>query len=114
LIEVPFLVITLDEIEIASLERVGMSKKSFDMTIVFKVGYPPASPSGPPPRLAHCCFCCASNAPASLTLGLSLPSAWECWPPPFFEKSFSRGRGPQPEQIQSAQLSQHVTTLSPL
>lgn len=37
LIEVPFLVVTLDEIEIVSLERVGMSKKSFDMTIVFKV-----------------------------------------------------------------------------
>lgn len=108
LIEVPFLVITLDEIEIASLERVGMSKKSFDMTVVFKVG-------PPPPLLPHCCFCCASNAPASLTLGLGLPSAWECWPAPFFfEKIFSRGRGPQPEQIQSAQLSQHVTTLSPL
>lgn len=36
LIETPFLVITLSEIEIVNLERVGFGQKNFDMTIVFK------------------------------------------------------------------------------
>ncbi|XXG47026.1 hypothetical protein AAC387_Pa02g1738 [Persea americana] len=36
LIETPFLVITLSEIEIVNLERVGLGQKNFDMTIVFK------------------------------------------------------------------------------
>ncbi|KAG9151828.1 hypothetical protein Leryth_002106 [Lithospermum erythrorhizon] len=36
LIEMPFVVITLGEIEIVNLERVGMGQKNFDMTIVFK------------------------------------------------------------------------------
>ncbi|XP_021734526.1 FACT complex subunit SPT16-like [Chenopodium quinoa] len=36
LIETPFLVITLSEIEIVNLERVGFGQKNFDMTIIFK------------------------------------------------------------------------------
>ncbi|XP_057979324.1 FACT complex subunit SPT16-like [Malania oleifera] len=36
LIETPFLVITLSEIEIVNLERVGLGQKNFDMTVVFK------------------------------------------------------------------------------
>ncbi|KAG0494765.1 hypothetical protein HPP92_005759 [Vanilla planifolia] len=36
LIETPPLVITLSEIEIVNLERVGLGQKSFDMAIVFK------------------------------------------------------------------------------
>ncbi|KAM0950639.1 putative peptidase M24, PH-like domain superfamily, FACT complex subunit Spt16 [Dioscorea sansibarensis] len=36
LIETPFLVITLAEIEIVNLERVGLGQKNFDMAIVFK------------------------------------------------------------------------------
>ncbi|KAL7157588.1 hypothetical protein ABFS83_02G087200 [Erythranthe nasuta] len=36
LIETPFVVITLAEIEIVNLERVGLGQKNFDMTIVFK------------------------------------------------------------------------------
>ncbi|KAL5724319.1 DNA helicase [Ranunculus cassubicifolius] len=36
LVETPFLVITLTEIEIVNLERVGLGQKNFDMTIVFK------------------------------------------------------------------------------
>ncbi|XAR68670.1 hypothetical protein NMG60_11003875 [Bertholletia excelsa] len=36
LVETPFLVITLSEIEIVNLERVGLGQKNFDMTIVFK------------------------------------------------------------------------------
>lgn len=36
LIENPFLVVTLNEIEIVNLERVGMGQKNFDMAIVFK------------------------------------------------------------------------------
>ncbi|XP_065867180.1 FACT complex subunit SPT16-like [Euphorbia lathyris] len=36
LIETPFLVVTLGEIEIVNLERVGLGQKNFDMTIVFK------------------------------------------------------------------------------
>ncbi|KAG6511843.1 hypothetical protein ZIOFF_029921 [Zingiber officinale] len=36
LIETPFLVVTLGEIEIVNLERVGFGQKNFDMTIVFK------------------------------------------------------------------------------
>ncbi|XP_010276527.1 PREDICTED: FACT complex subunit SPT16-like [Nelumbo nucifera] len=36
LVETPFLVVTLSEIEIVNLERVGLGQKSFDMTIVFK------------------------------------------------------------------------------
>ncbi|XP_057429524.1 FACT complex subunit SPT16-like [Lotus japonicus] len=36
LIEIPFLVVTLSEIEIVNLERVGLGQKNFDMTIVFK------------------------------------------------------------------------------
>ncbi|KAK7360351.1 hypothetical protein VNO77_02338 [Canavalia gladiata] len=36
LIETPFLVVTLSEIEIVNLERVGLGQKNFDMTIVFK------------------------------------------------------------------------------
>ncbi|XP_047333014.1 FACT complex subunit SPT16-like [Impatiens glandulifera] len=36
LIETPFVVITLNEIEIVNLERVGLGQKNFDMTIVFK------------------------------------------------------------------------------
>ncbi|PIA25479.1 hypothetical protein AQUCO_11400033v1 [Aquilegia coerulea] len=36
LVENPFLVITISEIEIVNLERVGLGQKNFDMTIVFK------------------------------------------------------------------------------
>ncbi|CAL5330032.1 unnamed protein product [Camellia sinensis] len=36
LIETPFVVITLNEIEIVNLERVGLGQKNFDMSIVFK------------------------------------------------------------------------------
>ncbi|EPS71678.1 hypothetical protein M569_03078, partial [Genlisea aurea] len=36
LIETPFLVITLGEIEIVNLERVGLGQKNFDMAIVYK------------------------------------------------------------------------------
>ncbi|RWW28528.1 hypothetical protein BHE74_00020235 [Ensete ventricosum] len=36
LIETPFLVVTLSEIEIVNLERVGFGQKNFDMAIVFK------------------------------------------------------------------------------
>lgn len=36
LIESPFVVITLSEIEIVNLERVGLGQKNFDMAIVFK------------------------------------------------------------------------------
>ena len=36
LIEMPFLVITLSEIEVISLERVGFGVKNFDLTIIFK------------------------------------------------------------------------------
>nr|GEU86794.1 FACT complex subunit SPT16-like [Tanacetum cinerariifolium] len=36
LIETPFLVVTLSEIEIVNLERVGLGQKNFDMAIVFK------------------------------------------------------------------------------
>ncbi|KAL3843575.1 hypothetical protein ACJIZ3_000978 [Penstemon smallii] len=36
LIETPFLVITLNEIEIVNLERVGLAQKNFDLAIVFK------------------------------------------------------------------------------
>ncbi|KAK2661385.1 hypothetical protein Ddye_007918 [Dipteronia dyeriana] len=36
LVEIPFLVVTLSEIEIVNLERVGLGQKNFDMTIVFK------------------------------------------------------------------------------
>ncbi|XP_057872984.2 FACT complex subunit SPT16 isoform X2 [Cryptomeria japonica] len=36
LIEFPFLVITLSNIEIVNLERVGIGKNNFDMTIIFK------------------------------------------------------------------------------
>ncbi|KAJ8771821.1 hypothetical protein K2173_026998 [Erythroxylum novogranatense] len=36
LVETPFVVITLSEIEIVNLERVGLGQKNFDMTIVFK------------------------------------------------------------------------------
>lgn len=36
LIEQPFLVVTLNDIEIVNLERVGLGQKAFDMTIVFK------------------------------------------------------------------------------
>ncbi|XP_010541908.1 PREDICTED: FACT complex subunit SPT16 [Tarenaya hassleriana] len=36
LIEYPFLVVTLGEIEIVNLERVGFGQKNFDMAIVFK------------------------------------------------------------------------------
>ncbi|XP_022862187.1 FACT complex subunit SPT16-like [Olea europaea var. sylvestris] len=36
LVETPFLVITLSEIEIVNLERVGLGQKNFDMAIVFK------------------------------------------------------------------------------
>ncbi|KAL5060689.1 hypothetical protein RYX36_032293 [Vicia faba] len=36
LIETPFLVVTLSDIEIVNLERVGLGQRNFDMTIVFK------------------------------------------------------------------------------
>ncbi|XP_052205741.1 FACT complex subunit SPT16-like [Diospyros lotus] len=36
LIESPFLVVTLSEIEIVNLERVGLGQKNFDMAVVFK------------------------------------------------------------------------------
>lgn len=36
LIETPFLVVSLSEIEIVNLERVGLGQKNFDMTVVFK------------------------------------------------------------------------------
>ncbi|KAH8490666.1 hypothetical protein H0E87_022986 [Populus deltoides] len=36
LIETPCVVITLSEIEIVNLERVGLGQKNFDMTVVFK------------------------------------------------------------------------------
>ncbi len=37
----PFLVVTLSDIEIVSLERVGFELRNFDMVIVFKVGLHP-------------------------------------------------------------------------
>ena len=37
LIESPFTVIALEDIEIVNLERVGFNLKNFDMVIVFKV-----------------------------------------------------------------------------
>uniref|UniRef100_A0A2P2QKX5 FACT complex subunit n=1 Tax=Rhizophora mucronata TaxID=61149 RepID=A0A2P2QKX5_RHIMU len=36
LIETPFLVVSLSEIEIVNIERVGLGQKNFDLTIVFK------------------------------------------------------------------------------
>ncbi|XP_057869393.2 FACT complex subunit SPT16 isoform X1 [Cryptomeria japonica] len=36
LVEIPFLVITISEIEIVNLERVGLGQKAFDMAVVFK------------------------------------------------------------------------------
>ncbi|KAJ4832790.1 FACT complex subunit spt16 [Turnera subulata] len=36
LIETPFVVVSLNEIEIVNLERVGLGQKNFDMTIIFK------------------------------------------------------------------------------
>lgn len=36
LIETPFLVITLSEIEIVNLERVGLGQKNFDLVVVYK------------------------------------------------------------------------------
>lgn len=36
LIETPFLVVSLNDIEIVNLERVGLGQKAFDMAIVFK------------------------------------------------------------------------------
>lgn len=36
LIETPFLVVTLSEVEIVNFERVGLGQKNFDMAIVFK------------------------------------------------------------------------------
>ncbi|XVF41714.1 hypothetical protein PTKIN_Ptkin01aG0302300 [Pterospermum kingtungense] len=36
LVENPFLVVTLSDIEIVNLERVGLGQKNFDMTLVFK------------------------------------------------------------------------------
>ncbi|KAJ7544149.1 hypothetical protein O6H91_09G066200 [Diphasiastrum complanatum] len=36
LIETPFLVVTLSEIEVINLERVGLGQKAFDMAVVFK------------------------------------------------------------------------------
>ena len=36
LVETPFVVITLSEIEIVNHERVGLGQKNFDMTILFK------------------------------------------------------------------------------
>ncbi|KAI4364642.1 hypothetical protein MLD38_020704 [Melastoma candidum] len=36
LVETPFLVVSLSEIEIVNLERVGLGQKNFDMAIVFK------------------------------------------------------------------------------
>ncbi len=36
LIEMPFLVVTLKEIEVVNLERVGFALKNFDMALVFK------------------------------------------------------------------------------
>ncbi|KAJ7951554.1 putative FACT complex subunit SPT16 [Quillaja saponaria] len=36
LVETPLLIVTLSEIEIINLERVGLGQKNFDMTIVFK------------------------------------------------------------------------------
>ena len=36
LVEMPFFVVTLNEVEIVNLERVGLGQKTFDMAIVFK------------------------------------------------------------------------------
>ena len=37
LIDMPFTVITMTEVNIVNLERVGFNLKNFDMTLVFKV-----------------------------------------------------------------------------
>jgi nucleosome binding factor SPN SPT16 subunit len=42
LTQMPFTVVSLADIEIVNLERVGFNLKNFDMAIVFKVG-----PDGP-------------------------------------------------------------------
>ena len=39
LIDMPFTVITMTEVNIVNLERVGFNLKNFDMTLVFKVGF---------------------------------------------------------------------------
>lgn len=44
LIEMPFTVITMSEVNIVNLERVGFNLRNFDMTLVFKVPPPPALP----------------------------------------------------------------------
>ncbi len=48
LLEMPFTVITMAEVNIVNLERVGFNLRNFDMTVVFKARAPPAAraPSG--------------------------------------------------------------------
>lgn len=41
LIEMPFTVVTLADINVVNLERVGFGLRNFDMAIVPKVGHPP-------------------------------------------------------------------------
>lgn len=47
LIDMPFTVITMTEVNIVNLERVGFNLKNFDMTLVFKVPLPSCSKKFP-------------------------------------------------------------------
>lgn len=51
LIDMPFTVITMAEVNIINLERVGFNLRNFDMTLVFKVQTLSLSPS-----YYHCLF----------------------------------------------------------
>lgn len=68
LTQMPFTVVSLADIEIVNLERVGFNLKNFDMAIVFKVNQPRcvlhacALPPPPPPRS----MCCATTTTTPL------------------------------------------------
>lgn len=57
LIETPPTVITLSEVNIINLERVGFGLRNFDMAIVFKVHPPNPSPS----QCQGCCSLCLQH-----------------------------------------------------
>lgn len=67
LIEMPFLVVTLEDIELVNLERVGFNLKNFDMAIVFKVGHEDCGLG-----TSNLCYSCCYSSSAT-TLPASTP-----------------------------------------
>lgn len=70
LIDMPFTVITMTEVNIVNLERVGFNLKNFDMTLVFKVSICDSLELLIFCRICTSCGCCEQQSYVSKSFAL--------------------------------------------